>query len=76
MDIKKFLIYTFLGSLPWNIGLAYTGMYLGANWRAIESSYNLATTVILALLVGATMFLLYRYKMKKVKILTGEDGHP
>ncbi len=51
MDIKKFSIYTFLGSLPWNFGLAYSGVYLGANWRAIESSYNHATTVILALLV-------------------------
>jgi membrane protein DedA with SNARE-associated domain len=76
MDIKKFSIYTFLGSLPWNIGLAYAGVYLGANWRAIESSYNRATIVILALLVSATMFLLYKYKIKKVKTLTEQDGHP
>ncbi len=76
MDVKKFSIYTFLGSLPWNFGLAYTGVWFGANWRVVESSYNLAVTVILALLIGATTFLLYKYKIKKVTTLAGQDGHP
>src|SRR6266487_3625519 len=33
MNIKKFVIYTFLGSLPWCIGLAYVGQKLGEQWE-------------------------------------------
>lgn len=75
MDVKKFSIYTFLGSLPWNFGLAYAGVYLGANWKTIESAYNDATTAMLALLIGATAFLLYKYKVKKTKILAEHKDH-
>src|SRR6266540_1778580 len=32
MNLKKFVIYTFLGSLPWCIGLAYAGQKLGEQW--------------------------------------------
>ena len=32
MDLKKFVIYTFAGSLPWCVGLAYVGQRLGKEW--------------------------------------------
>jgi membrane protein DedA with SNARE-associated domain len=32
MDLKKFIIYTFAGSLPWCLGLAYVGQKLGEQW--------------------------------------------
>ncbi len=32
MNLKKFVIYTFAGSLPWCIGLAYVGERLGREW--------------------------------------------
>jgi membrane protein DedA with SNARE-associated domain len=32
MNLKKFVIYTFAGSLPWCIGLAYVGQKLGEHW--------------------------------------------
>ena len=32
MDMKKFVIYTFAGSLPWCLGLAYVGQRLGEQW--------------------------------------------
>ena len=32
MNVKKFVIYTFAGSLPWCIGLAYVGQRLGEKW--------------------------------------------
>jgi membrane protein DedA with SNARE-associated domain len=33
MDLKRFVIYTFAGSLPWCIGLAYVGQKLGEKWN-------------------------------------------
>src|SRR5215813_6519114 len=32
MNIPRFIIYTFAGSLPWCIGLAYVGKKLGEQW--------------------------------------------
>jgi membrane protein DedA with SNARE-associated domain len=32
MNITRFIIYTFAGSLPWCIGLAYVGQKLGEQW--------------------------------------------
>lgn len=33
MNLKRFVIYTFLGSLPWCLGLAYAGQKLGEQWN-------------------------------------------
>jgi membrane protein DedA with SNARE-associated domain len=33
MNIKRFIIYTFAGSLPWCLGLAYVGQKLGEKWN-------------------------------------------
>jgi membrane protein DedA with SNARE-associated domain len=32
MNLTRFVVYTFLGSLPWCIGLAYVGQILGEQW--------------------------------------------
>jgi membrane protein DedA with SNARE-associated domain len=37
MNLKRFIIYTFLGSLPWCIGLAYVGQILGEQWDKNET---------------------------------------
>ena len=34
--IKKFVLYTFAGSVVWNILLVYAGMKLGEGWKSIE----------------------------------------
>ena len=33
MDMTKFIVYTFAGSLPWCLGLAYIGQKLGEKWN-------------------------------------------
>jgi membrane protein DedA with SNARE-associated domain len=32
MNLPRFIIYTFAGSLPWCLGLAYVGQKLGEQW--------------------------------------------
>jgi len=32
MNVTRFIVYTFLGSLPWCLGLAYVGQKLGEQW--------------------------------------------
>jgi membrane protein DedA with SNARE-associated domain len=33
MNLNRFVIYTFAGSLPWCLGLAYVGQKLGEKWN-------------------------------------------
>ena len=35
MNFTRFVIYTFSGSFPWCLGLAYIGMKLGENWDTL-----------------------------------------
>jgi membrane protein DedA with SNARE-associated domain len=37
MKLTKFIIYTFAGSLPWCLGLAYVGQKLGEQWNKDET---------------------------------------
>jgi membrane protein DedA with SNARE-associated domain len=37
MSLTRFTVYTFLGSLPWCIGLAYVGQILGEQWDKNET---------------------------------------
>lgn len=37
MNLKRFVLYTFAGSLPWCLGLAYVGQKLGEQWNKDET---------------------------------------
>jgi membrane protein DedA with SNARE-associated domain len=37
MNLTKFCVYTFLGSFPWCLGLAYVGVKLGEQWDKNET---------------------------------------
>lgn len=37
MNIPRFIFYTFAGSLPWCLGLAYVGQLLGEKWNKDET---------------------------------------
>lgn len=37
MNLNRFVIYTFAGSLPWCLGLAYIGQKLGEQWNKDET---------------------------------------
>jgi membrane protein DedA with SNARE-associated domain len=37
MNLPRFVLYTFAGSLPWCLGLAYVGQKLGEKWNKDET---------------------------------------
>ncbi len=59
MDLKKFTIYTFIGSVPWCFALAYIGYSLGPSWSTIESIFHLLDY---AVIIGLAVFLVYIWK--------------
>src|SRR5438874_2982246 len=55
MPFAKFCIYTFLGSFPWCLLLAYLGTILGANLEKLTPyfrSFEIVILLVLALLIG------------------------
>lgn len=61
MDLKKFTIYTFLGSLPWCFVLGYIGVQLGPNWEIIESYFHILDVIVVIGIVAFIAYLTYKY---------------
>ena len=58
MPRGKFHVYTFLGSWPWCLALAYFGMKLGENWRSLGKYFHQFDAVIgVVLVVGIAWFI-------------------
>jgi membrane protein DedA with SNARE-associated domain len=65
MNIWKFSLYTFIGSLIWSILLTAVGFYLGSNWDTIGPIFSKLHYVIAALIIGGIAYYLYRKMGKK-----------
>ncbi|OPY23946.1 MAG: hypothetical protein A4E26_00609 [Methanobacterium sp. PtaU1.Bin097] len=61
MDLKKFSIYTFLGSLPWCFVLAYIGFMLGPKWNIIEEYFHYMDIVVVIAVVILAIYLVHKY---------------
>ncbi|RLE73855.1 MAG: DedA family protein [Thermoprotei archaeon] len=61
MDLKKFVIYTFIGSIPWNFALAYTGFLLGENWFTI---FEIFRKIDLIIIIALAVLLIWFIKKK------------
>lgn len=66
MNIWKFSIYTFLGSLLWSGLLAYIGYVLGSKWESIHPLFQKFQDIIIVLLVVAIAYYIYHKLHKKV----------
>lgn len=64
MDVKKFGLFAFLGTLIWSIPLTYLGKILGENWITLGTYFRrFDYLVVLAGLV--LVFLYVRHKLQK-----------
>ncbi len=63
MNTIRFHIYTFLGSLPWCLTLAYAGMKLGQRWMGLRQYFHRFDTVLgVVILVCAVWFIQNRWR--------------
>jgi membrane protein DedA with SNARE-associated domain len=63
MDIKKFAVFTFIGSFIWSGVLAYAGLKLGQNWQAVEPFFRKFQFVI----IGGFVLLVIWYVIRHIK---------
>ncbi len=61
MKFGKFIVYTFLGSLPWCLVLGYIGYSLGQHWRDVGGSIRKYDYVVIAVFVVLVALFLYRH---------------
>jgi len=61
MDMRKFIIYTFVGSYPWCLMLAYAGLKLGQNWPILKQYFHQFDVVIGVGLLLLIALYLYRH---------------
>ena len=58
MNFLRFNVFTFLGSLPWCLVLAYAGVKLGERWVTLREYFHRFDTVLVVLIViGAAWFI-------------------
>lgn len=69
MNLWKFSIYTFAGSFPWSVGLAYGGYLLGENWEDLRSVMRPFDIPILVVLAGAAGWFIWR----RIRAIRAED---
>jgi len=61
MDMRRFVIYTFAGSFPWCLGLAYLGQKLGQHWEVLGKYFHRFDAVIGAAILIAIAAYVWRH---------------
>jgi membrane protein DedA with SNARE-associated domain len=61
MNVPRFIIYTFVGSFPWCLGLAYIGMKLGENWDTLGAYFHKFDIVIGFLIAAGVVYYIWRH---------------
>jgi membrane protein DedA with SNARE-associated domain len=65
MSMGRFLLFTTLGSLPWNLGLIVAGFIVGENYEQIEAAIKPYEYVIYAVVITAVALLVARWYLSK-----------
>lgn len=61
MNFGRFVLFTFLGSFPWTLGLAYAGEQLGPQYAKLATYFHGADYVIIGLFVVGVAYYIYRH---------------
>ena len=61
MPIGRFLLFSALGSLPWNAALLLAGYLLGENYHRLYETVKPYEYVIYAVVIVAAVWIIYRW---------------
>ncbi len=66
MNFKKFIVFTLLGCIPWNILLTYLGVKLGMHWETAQAYFKPLTIVgVLIVLIVVGWYIYKNIKARK-----------
>jgi membrane protein DedA with SNARE-associated domain len=61
MNMARFILYTFAGSFPWCLGLAWLGSKLGEHWDTLGRWFHRFDAAIAAVLLAGAAFWIWRH---------------
>ncbi len=65
MNLLKFIVYTIVGAAIWNTFLAYVGFVLKTNWSEVMKYSHISDIVVLAAIIVAVSYYVYRFYKNK-----------
>jgi membrane protein DedA with SNARE-associated domain len=65
MPMGKFIVYTFVGSFPWCLGLGWVGMKVGENREILTAWFHRADIVIGVLIVAAIAYFVWKQTSRR-----------
>ena len=63
MNFKKFVFYSFVGSLPWTFMLGYVGYALGPSWEDIMDVFHKLDVLVIVGLIAIVAWYVYKLKL-------------
>ena len=67
MRFKKFVLYSFVGSVPWTAMLAYVGYWLGDNWEEIKGVFRYLDVMVVIGVVAILLWYFLRHRPNSKK---------
>jgi membrane protein DedA with SNARE-associated domain len=67
MNVWRFHLFTFLGSLPWCLALAYAGLRLGEHWPRIRDYFHRFDTLLGAVIVIGAVWLIHNRCVNRLR---------
>ena len=65
MPFGKFVFYSLLGAVPWNVALAYLGWAFGANWDTLQGYFDRYNTVFYVVLAAAVVLAIVLWRVRR-----------
>jgi membrane protein DedA with SNARE-associated domain len=65
MNVTKFVLFTFIGAVPWCYFLAYIGLVMGERWNQLRTYFHHMDLIIGAAVVVAAGYFLWSHWPKQ-----------
>jgi membrane protein DedA with SNARE-associated domain len=65
MKFLRFLAFTLIGSIPWNIALTFLGLKLGQSWQSLEPYFRPVSYTIIIIIICSTIWFFIKNARKR-----------
>jgi membrane protein DedA with SNARE-associated domain len=74
MPMGKFVLYTFVGSFPWCLGLGWVGMKVGEHRELLTPWFHRADAVIVALILAGVAYFVWKQTVARRQTTRAPGG--
>jgi membrane protein DedA with SNARE-associated domain len=60
MPVGRFTLFSFIGTIPWVVGLAIAGHAVGGDWKSVRKAFEYVDYVVVALIVVGVVYWISR----------------